>query len=103
MRFDGRGTNLHAVWDSGLIRTRSGGQEVLRLAVTSKLTKDSGASTPTQWAQESCHIVGAPGFYPRGRLLGDEYAAQMDLVIVDRLAAAASRLAQVLNASLGSR
>ena len=103
VRFDGRGTNLHAVWDSGLIQTWPGGPDALRAAVSSKLTKDAAASTPAQWAQESCRIVGAPGFYPRGHVLGDEYAAQMDPVAVDRLAAAASRLAQVLNASLGAR
>ncbi|MDP9123511.1 MAG: S1/P1 nuclease [Pseudomonadota bacterium] len=103
VRFEGRGTNLHAVWDSGLIRTWPGGQDALRAAVSAKLTKDADASAPAQWAQESCRIVGASGFYPQGHVLGDEYSAQMDPVVVDRLAAAASRLAVVLNASLGAR
>ena len=64
------------------------------------------ASTPAQWAQwaqESCRIVGTLGFYPRDRVRGDDCAAHMDAVVIDRLAAAASRPAQVLNASLGAR
>ena len=102
MRFDGRGTNLHAVWHSGLIRSRPGGPDALRAAVASKLTKDADVSTPVQWAQESCRIIAAPAFYPRGHVLSDEYAAQNPVIVV-RLAAAASRLALVLNASLGAR
>ena len=75
----------------------------MRAEVASKLTKDADVSTPAQWAQESCRIIAAPAFYPRGHVLSDEYAAQMDPVIVGRSAAAASRLALVLNASLGAR
>jgi len=61
------------------------------------------SSTPAQWAQESCRIVGTLGFYQRDRVRGDDCAAHMDAVVIDRLAAAASRPAQVLNASLGAR
>ena len=103
VRFDGRGTNLHAVWDSGLIRTWPGGADALRAGVSAGAAKVTDTSTPAQWAQESCRIVAAPGFYPRGHVLGDEYAAQMDPVIVDRLAAAVSRLSAVLNTALGPR
>lgn len=69
-------------------------------AVSSGAAKGADTSTPVQWAQESCRIVAAPGFYPRGHVLGDEYAAQVDPVVVDRLAVAAKRLAAVLNAAL---
>ena len=102
MRFDGRGTNLHAVWDSGLIRSWPGGLDALRGAVAAGATRGTDASTPAQWAQESCRIVAAPGFYPSNHVLDDAYAERMDPVLVERLAAAARRLAAVLNAALGT-
>lgn len=103
VQFDGRGTNLHALWDSGLIRTRPGGLDALRDAVSASLAKGGDASTPAQWAEESCRIVAGPGFYPSGRVLNASYAEGMDPVLVDRLAAAARRLASVLNDALGAR
>ncbi|MBV8603080.1 MAG: S1/P1 nuclease [Pelomonas sp.] len=102
VQFDGRGTNLHSVWDSGLIRTWPGGLDALRAAVAAKLVKDGDAATPEQWAEESCRIVAAPGFYPSGHVLDAAYVERMDPVVVDRLAAGARRLAAVLNTTLGA-
>ncbi len=105
VRFDGRGTNLHAVWDSGLIRSWPGGLDALRGAVAAGVGASKGAdtATPTQWAQESCQIVSAPAFYPSTHFLDHAYAGRMDPVLVDRLATAAMRLAAALNASLVAR
>jgi len=62
----GRGTNLHAVSDSSLIRSWRGGVEALRGAVAAgaSTAKGAGTSAPTQWTEESCRIVVAPGSIP---------------------------------------
>lgn len=103
LQFDGRGSNLHAVWDSGLIRTRPGGLEALRKDMSAAATAGADKSTPAQWAEESCRVVASVGFYPSGRILNASYAERMDAVLVGRLAAASSRLAGALNAALGAR
>ncbi len=102
VRFEGRGTNLHAVWDSGLIRAWPGGADALLAAVGAGAAKAADASTPAEWAEESCRIVAAAGFYPSGRGVDAAYAERMDPMLVGRMAAAASRLAALLNATLGA-
>ena len=97
-----RGTNLHQVWDSGLINAWPGGIDALRLAV---LADDSPAPVtpgPSAWAEESCKVVGMPGFYPDSRMLDATYPARWNTVLVQRLKAASTRLAAVLNSSLAA-
>ena len=103
VQFDGRGSSLHAVWDSGLIRARPGGLDALRNDIQASATAAPDKSTPAQWAEESCRAVESSGFYPNGRILSSAYAERMDAILVGRLAAASSRLAGALNATLGSR
>ena len=100
VQFAGRGTNLHSVWDSGLIRNWPGGLDALRAAVHAKAEAPEDSSAPAQWAEESCRAVSAPGFYPSGHVLDDAYVARMDPLVVERLAAASRRLAGVLNRAL---
>ena len=98
----GRGTNLHAVWDVALIEQWPGGS----LALTSALevvAPTFAPSGPTQWAEESCRIVAADGFYPAGHKIGAAYARDMAPILKERLAAAGRRLAKLLNESLGAR
>ena len=64
------------------------------------MTRDNAvtyASTPARWAEESCHTVEADGFYPAGHTLDDAYAQRWSPVVASRMAAAARRLAAVLN------
>ena len=65
----GRGTNLHAVWDSALIRNWPGGEQALRTAVNTEMARSVAHETAARWAEESCAIVLAPGFYPEGHQL----------------------------------
>ena len=66
-----RGINLYAFWDSGLIRALDQDTEVMtaRLASSSasparrqELERAGGTFTAAQAAEESCRIVGQPGF-----------------------------------------
>jgi hypothetical protein len=49
-------------------------------------------------AEESCRIVGTPGFYPPGEV-DAQYAKQFTPIAMDRLALAGARLAAILNRS----
>ncbi|MDY0749090.1 S1/P1 nuclease [Paucibacter sp. R3-3] len=97
VQFAGRGTNLHSVWDSGLIRNWPGGLEALRAAVRAKTGDPKDAFAPDRWAEQSCRVVAAPEFYPEGHVLDGAYATRWDPLVVDQLAAASRRLATVLN------
>ena len=48
-------------------------------------------------------MVSAKGFYPQGHKLGDDYPPSVRAVLVQQLAIAGSRLADVLNHSLARR
>lgn len=96
VQFASRGSNLHAVWDSGLIREWPGGIDGLRGAVERDRAA-ANASPPAQWAEESCRTVEAEGFYPPAHKLDDAYAQRWNPVLARRMAAAARRLAATLN------
>lgn len=100
----GRGTNLHAVWDSALVAHWPGGADALLEAAEeeARAMKVSGgrALAPAAWAEESCRIVGSQGFYPDGHKLDPEYAQRWAPTLVHQLAFAGKRLAALLNATL---
>ena len=99
-----RGTNLHALWDSGLIRNWPGGAHALRTAVMTEMATTSAQQTTASWAEASCVAVAAPGFYPDGhRLDAGDYQDRWDPVLARQLALAAQRLAAVLNQALPGR
>ena len=94
-----RGSNLHAVWDSGLIKNLSEDSESMaaRLQGT-RLTFPVTDLDPVTAAQESCRIVSMPGFYP-DRQVGQDYIDRFTPVMERRLTVAGGRLAGVLNAA----
>jgi hypothetical protein len=89
----GRGTNLHAVWDTALIAHWPGGESALRAAVEDEKPTVDASFAPGRWAEESCRVVSTDGFYPPGHKLDDACALRWDLTLVRRMAAAARRLA----------
>lgn len=97
VRFSGRGTNLHALWDTGLIRNLNEEPEVLAARLLrSNLVVQAGEFNPVGAAQESCKIVAQPDFYP-GRRVGTNYTNHFTPVAEQRLATAGARLAGLLN------
>ena len=92
-----RGSNLHALWDTGLIRNLEVDSDALakRLlaSASANLGKDLRISVA---AEESCRIVGMPGFYPE-RKVGQDYIEKFTPVMERRLATAGARLATILN------
>lgn len=97
-----RGSNLHALWDSGIIKSLNEAPEAMavRLGRTSASIGDIDVSA-TSVAQESCQIVGTPGFYPERRV-GQDYIDRFTPLLEARLALAGKRLARILNRTLGT-
>lgn len=94
-----RGTNLHALWDSALIRNWPGGVTALQVAVIAHAVRPAG--TAAAWAEASCRIVAMPGFYPASHVLDAGYPQQWNLPLQRQLALASRNLAAALNRALG--
>lgn len=100
IQFNGKGTNLHAIWDSPILASRKLSwtkyAEVLRLKPSDKAT-----GNPQQWAAESCRITRDDGVYPKGHKIDQRYIDSMRPITERRIRLAAMRLATVLNRELG--
>jgi hypothetical protein len=92
----GRGTNLHALWDSSLLQHWPGGIEDLKAAME-KVPVAAAAIAPRVWAQASCRVVAAAGFYPERRRLDANYTSEWGEQLPMQLATAGQRLADALN------
>ncbi len=100
----GRGTNLHALWDSILVqRSLDGWGGGLTGSVGSGQAAIDFAFAPSNWAEESCRTVSTDGFYPTSRKVGEDYLQSWQATLPRQLVAAGERLAAVLNRSLGDR
>lgn len=127
LRFLMRGSNLHALWDKGLIEQLGFDNEALIAAAQAQLAAQvksqahvqtqmlrpvqfqsqstapaspgSGLADAIAMAEESCRIVAQPGFYPQGDP-SPAYVARMTPVLLQRLALAGQRLAALLNQAL---
>ncbi len=108
VQFDGKGSNLHRVWDSGLLYRRgldayayarmldARGRVVLPSAVAPL------QNVYAQWARESCRITAQPGFYPSTHKVDQAYVDAELPVAELRLREAGRRLAAVLNLALSA-
>lgn len=102
----GRGSNLHALWDGGILRSArlDWQQQVERLTGVGATSDGTGWSTqaPTRWAEESCRLIKVANIYPpRPGKLPEGYVAQHYELVEQRLVIAAVRLASVLESGLG--
>ncbi len=107
VQFAGRGSNLHRVWDSGLLGTRHLSWQAYadRLVAEGPVRLPATSAHPdnvyADWAEESCRISRDQGVYPSGHVIEPSYV-DAELPIADlRLRIAGQRLAEVLNESLG--
>ena len=78
LQFGNRGTNLHSLWDSGMLNARklddAGYLPVLQSQRAPKLARQSNPQRdPQTWAEASCRISMQAGVYPATRKIGDEY------------------------------
>lgn len=92
-----RGSNLHAVWDTGLIKSLNlETASIVKSLLVRPLPNPRPAFTAATAVQESCRIVGKTGFYP-DRLVKPAYIGEYTPVMLFQLALAGARLAEVLN------
>ncbi|MDP4302569.1 S1/P1 nuclease [Leptothrix discophora] len=90
-------TNLHALWDSVLIEARPGGLPALRRDVQARHAAPAAGSSPTDWAEASCRIARADGYYPAAHKIDARYAQRWDAALVGQIDLAAWHLAEVLD------
>jgi len=100
VRWNGRGTNLHAVWDSPVLASSGLGWKAHASALARR-SRPRVAGQPAHWAEESCRIARDGGLYPQKRTLDDGYMARMRPLAERRVLEAARRLAELLNRNLG--
>ena len=96
VRWQGRGSNLHHVWDTGLIDTFALAPTELAHRVETDVPHAPTGGDVEDWIQESGALVGAPGFYPPRKVRTD-YLRTWRPVVEQRLEQAGLRLAAVLN------
>lgn len=115
-------SNLHAVWDAGIVMVamRDRGWLIYANSLAEGISDDNrrkwvGAATPLEWAQESFAIATTaevkyckpgPGTCGRGDAgvkLDARYQEQFQRVVEMRLVQAGSRLAEILTKSLIAR
>lgn len=105
VNWNGKGSNMHSLWDSGLLRSADVDEDgwLARLQALPAPTPTSPlpVDAPRLWAEQSCRLAAAAGFYPRGHVIDQAYA-NAHLPLAERqLRLAGERLAAVLNAALG--
>ena len=99
MIFFGQPTNLHAVWDYGLME-RTG---LTVTAWTERLNRSGlsadGRGTPVQWAEESVRVAAQHCYQiPANHELGQAYADANLPIVRQQLFRGGVRLATLLNA-----
>lgn len=100
VQWDGRATNLHAIWDTPVLGSRHLGWR----AYANELARPSlpvARGTPAQWAEESCRMTRDGGLYPRGHRIDAAYLVRMRPLAERRVREAAARLAQLIDRELG--
>lgn len=99
---DGHGTNLHSLWDSGMIDS-TGRDDTSYLAHLLQLPDPRLLpANPVLWAENSCRLAVADGVYPpRGNLAADYIGKQIPLVEL-QLRSAGEQLGLLLNQLLAT-
>ena len=108
VQFNGKGSNLHSLWDSGMLNA-TGLDEPAYLArlrampLAVPLARKPLPPASVQWAQESCEVAVRPGFYPARNVIGADYVDAWLPIAEAQLRRGGTQLAATLNAALGGR
>ncbi len=95
-------TNLHSVWDSGMIRRTKKGWTEYATELSAKITPQQraqyGTLDPVAWATESHKLAHSNAYpVPKDGRIGQGYLNKNIPVVNDRLSMAGVRLAALLN------
>ncbi len=97
----GRGTNLHALWDTKMIQQidRNPSDYAARLVAAANGQPPVTDTNPVAWVESGCRIDHEAGFYPPHKLPAD-YLSHWTPVLDQRLLQGGQHLAAVLNQAL---
>lgn len=97
---DGDGSNLHRLWDSGLLNTADLDDAAYLRALQSGPLAAGLDGGPDDWAEASCAIAVQPGLYPVHPRIEDAYVQRWRPVAQAQLRRGGARLATLLNEAL---
>lgn len=102
---NGKGTNLHSLWDSKLLAATALDeaaylQRLRELPVAVPVPLKVLPPDSAAWARQSCAIATQPGVYPPSAKLPDGYADTWRPVLEEQLRRGGTQLALLLNAAL---
>ncbi len=102
---NGKGSNLHSLWDSGLLSSigLDEAEYLQRLRAIPLVVPRNAVPLPpdsASWAEASCRMVLRPGAYPTEAKIGATYVQAWLPVAEEQLRRGGSQLASVLNAAL---
>lgn len=106
INFRGRGTNLHAFWDSGLLNSQQLPDEAWLARIVAR-APSTDARAPVRlppnaahWAEASCRIALTPGVYPSRARIDERYVTTQLPRVEQQIRDAGERLGVLLNAAL---
>jgi hypothetical protein len=100
VRVDGRGSNLHKVWDSKILGSRRlGWRDYVRRLRQQPIADND--QDPIDWAEQSCRITRDDGVYPSGHTIDKAYLDRMLPIAERRIRLAGKRLARLLDRQIG--
>lgn len=110
VNLDERGTNLHALWDSGLFKTANLDEQAYLAklrgmpmpADTATSRRTSILADASAWAEASCATALTQGLYPPKASIDEEYVLRWRPMAEAQLRLGGMHLAEVLNATLYS-
>ena len=97
IQFNGRGTNLHSLWDSGMIRTRNLDDAGYLQRLLAQDAPAARLGNSQQWAEQSCRLALVDGVYPAKRRIGSTYVETHLPTAETQLRAAGEQLGALLN------
>ncbi len=99
VQIDGKGSNLHAVWDHDVLASHKQGWRKLAKALQPSAGNVATGST-RDWAEASCRLTRDAGIYPARRTIGPGYLEAMRPIADQQLQRASIELAALLERTL---
>lgn len=96
----GRGSNLHKLWDSGMLDQWPGGTVAIKAEWSSLKPHASSNPSAQAIAEDSCKAVEMEKLYPPDHLVGEDYFRDHKGLLKQQLFLASERLAMALNIAM---
>ncbi len=101
VRWHGRRTSLHRIWDSAMLDDAHLSTAAYTRRLMAEHAPVATGGGPAEWAEESCRIDRDGGVYPAIHSMDEGYMQRERPIAEQRLRQAGARLAALLNRDLG--